>query len=149
MFGLKIFVRVQTFWRLPPVLPRNFCHPVWWYFYYDHRYPHYQNLNVIGFDLSELINFQDVPQRYGNADEQRPSWIFSTWRRWRLSLLGWWLKLWLGQGCWIRQGFLSAYVLNDKYEVKTWERKFRRRMSGLLGLAWSRRGGKQQCLQCQ
>ena len=27
MFGLKIFVRVQTFWRVPPVLPRNFCHP--------------------------------------------------------------------------------------------------------------------------
>ena len=25
MFGLKIFVRVQTF--RPPVLPRNFCHP--------------------------------------------------------------------------------------------------------------------------
>ena len=24
---LKIFVRVQTFWRVPPVLPRNFCHP--------------------------------------------------------------------------------------------------------------------------
>ena len=42
-------------------------------YYHDHRYPHYQNLNVIGFDLSELINFQDVPQRYGNADEQRPS----------------------------------------------------------------------------
>ena len=32
MFGLKIFVRVQTFWRVPPVLPRNFCHPVLkWY----------------------------------------------------------------------------------------------------------------------
>ena len=42
-------------------------------YYHDHRYPHYQNLYVIGFDLSELINFQDVPQRYGNADEQRPS----------------------------------------------------------------------------
>ena len=28
MFGLKIFVRVQTFRRVPPVLPRNFCHPV-------------------------------------------------------------------------------------------------------------------------
>ena len=27
MFGLHIFVRVQTFWRVPPVLPRNFCHP--------------------------------------------------------------------------------------------------------------------------
>ena len=27
MFGLKIFVRVQTFRRGPPVLPRNFCHP--------------------------------------------------------------------------------------------------------------------------
>ena len=27
MFGLKIFVRVQTFWRVPPVLPCNFCHP--------------------------------------------------------------------------------------------------------------------------
>ena len=27
MFGLKIFVRVQTFRRVPPVLPRNFCHP--------------------------------------------------------------------------------------------------------------------------
>ena len=27
MFGLKIFVRVQTFRRMPPVLPRNFCHP--------------------------------------------------------------------------------------------------------------------------
>ena len=26
-------------------------------YYHDHRYPHYQNLNVIGFDLSELINF--------------------------------------------------------------------------------------------
>ena len=26
MFGLKIFVRVQTFWRVPPVLPCNFCH---------------------------------------------------------------------------------------------------------------------------
>ena len=41
--------------------------------YHHHRYPHNQNLNVIGFDLSELINFQDVPQRYGNADEQRPT----------------------------------------------------------------------------
>ena len=29
MFRLKIFVRVQTFRRVPPVLPRNFCHPVW------------------------------------------------------------------------------------------------------------------------
>ena len=29
MFGLKIFVRVQTFRRMPPVLPRNFCHPDW------------------------------------------------------------------------------------------------------------------------
>ena len=27
MFRLKIFVRVQTFRRVPPVLPRNFCHP--------------------------------------------------------------------------------------------------------------------------
>ena len=27
MFGLKIFVRVQTFRRVPPVLLRNFCHP--------------------------------------------------------------------------------------------------------------------------
>ena len=27
MFGLKIFVRVQTFRWVPPVLPRNFCHP--------------------------------------------------------------------------------------------------------------------------
>ena len=27
MFGLKIFVRVQTFRRVPHVLPRNFCHP--------------------------------------------------------------------------------------------------------------------------
>ena len=27
MFGLEIFVRVQTFRRVPPVLPRNFCHP--------------------------------------------------------------------------------------------------------------------------
>ena len=27
MFGLNIFVRVQTFRRVPPVLPRNFCHP--------------------------------------------------------------------------------------------------------------------------
>ena len=36
MFGLKIFVRVQTFWRAPPVLPCNFCHPdAWklWYFF--------------------------------------------------------------------------------------------------------------------
>ena len=29
MFGLNIFVRVQTFWRVPPVLPCNFCHPSW------------------------------------------------------------------------------------------------------------------------
>ena len=28
MFGLKIFARVQTFRRVPPVLPRNFCQPV-------------------------------------------------------------------------------------------------------------------------
>ena len=28
MLGLKIFVRVQTFRRGPPVLPCNFCHPV-------------------------------------------------------------------------------------------------------------------------
>ena len=28
MFGLKIFVPVQTFRRVPPVLPCNFCHPV-------------------------------------------------------------------------------------------------------------------------
>ena len=27
MFGHKIFVRVQTFWRVPPVLPCNLCHP--------------------------------------------------------------------------------------------------------------------------
>ena len=27
MFGLKIFVRVQTFRRAPPVRPCNFCHP--------------------------------------------------------------------------------------------------------------------------
>ena len=27
MFGLKIFVRVQTFRRVSPVLPCNFCHP--------------------------------------------------------------------------------------------------------------------------
>ena len=27
MFRLKIFVRVQTFGRVPPMLPRNFCHP--------------------------------------------------------------------------------------------------------------------------
>ena len=27
MFGLKIFVRVQTFQRGPPVPPHNFCHP--------------------------------------------------------------------------------------------------------------------------
>ena len=27
MFGLKIFVRVQTFRQVPPVLPCNFCHP--------------------------------------------------------------------------------------------------------------------------
>ena len=27
MFGLKIFVRVQIFRRVPPVLPCNFCHP--------------------------------------------------------------------------------------------------------------------------
>ena len=27
MFGLKIFVRVQTFRRVPPVLPCNSCHP--------------------------------------------------------------------------------------------------------------------------
>ena len=26
-FRLNIFVRVQTFWRGPPVLPCNFCHP--------------------------------------------------------------------------------------------------------------------------
>ena len=27
MFGLKIFVRVQTFRQVPPVPPNNFCHP--------------------------------------------------------------------------------------------------------------------------
>ena len=27
MLGLKIFVRVQTFWRRPFALSRNFCHP--------------------------------------------------------------------------------------------------------------------------
>ena len=27
MFGLEIFVRVQTFRQVPPVLPCNFCHP--------------------------------------------------------------------------------------------------------------------------
>ena len=27
MFGLKIFIWVQTFRRVPPVLPFNFCHP--------------------------------------------------------------------------------------------------------------------------
>ena len=27
MFGFKIFVRVQTFRRVPPVLPCNFSHP--------------------------------------------------------------------------------------------------------------------------
>ena len=27
MFGFKIFVRVETFWRAPPVRPFNFCHP--------------------------------------------------------------------------------------------------------------------------
>ena len=27
MFGLKIFVLVQTFRRVPPMLPCNFCHP--------------------------------------------------------------------------------------------------------------------------
>ena len=27
MFGLEIFVRVQTFRRVPPVLPCSFCHP--------------------------------------------------------------------------------------------------------------------------
>ena len=30
MFGLKIFVRVQTFRRVPPVLPRSSCHPGVW-----------------------------------------------------------------------------------------------------------------------
>ena len=34
MFGLKIFLRVQTFRRVPPVLPRNFCHP-------DHHHHHH------------------------------------------------------------------------------------------------------------
>ena len=29
MFGLKTFVQIQTFRRVPPVLPRNFCHPDW------------------------------------------------------------------------------------------------------------------------
>ena len=33
MFGLKIFIRVQTFWRGPPVPPRNFCHPGSWAYY--------------------------------------------------------------------------------------------------------------------
>ena len=36
MLGLKVFVRVQTFRRAPPVLPCNFCHPdAWklWYFF--------------------------------------------------------------------------------------------------------------------
>ena len=32
MLGLKIFVRVQTFRRVPPVLPCNFCHPAISYF---------------------------------------------------------------------------------------------------------------------
>ena len=27
MFGLQILVKVQTFQRVPPVLPCNFCHP--------------------------------------------------------------------------------------------------------------------------
>ena len=27
MFWPKIFVRVQTFQRVPPLLPRNFCQP--------------------------------------------------------------------------------------------------------------------------
>ena len=27
MFRIKIFIWVQTFRRVPPVLPRNFCHP--------------------------------------------------------------------------------------------------------------------------
>ena len=33
MFGLKIFVRVQTFRRAPPVPPHNFCHPALIYIY--------------------------------------------------------------------------------------------------------------------
>ena len=42
MFGLKIFVRVQTFRRGPPVHPRNFCHsfshwPLTWPFW--HLFP--------------------------------------------------------------------------------------------------------------
>ena len=36
MFGLKIFV--QTFRRVPPVPPPNFCHP-------DHDHNHYYNHN--------------------------------------------------------------------------------------------------------
>ena len=38
MFGFKIFVRVQTFQRGPPVPLRNFCHP-------DPEYLDYDNTN--------------------------------------------------------------------------------------------------------
>ena len=37
MFGLKMFVQVQTFWWVPPVLPRNFCHPGSDFIFYSKR----------------------------------------------------------------------------------------------------------------
>ena len=39
MFGLKIFVRIQTFRRGLPVPPQNFCHPGTHCLFYDY-YPH-------------------------------------------------------------------------------------------------------------
>ena len=50
MFGLKIFVQVQTFRRVPPGLPHNFCHPAPWYIRYTQTdyLPDFRSLVGVG-----------------------------------------------------------------------------------------------------
>ena len=71
MFGLKIFVRVQTFRQVPPVLPRNFCHPAFWYVFHPYE-------SVLGFFPNESV--------LGFFNQM--TWIFFT--KWSETLISAW-----------------------------------------------------------
>ena len=57
MFGLKIYVRVQTFRRVPPVLPCNFCHPgPMWLFFEDPNSKLLYVVSVADVDAEERVD---------------------------------------------------------------------------------------------
>ena len=87
MFGLKIFVPVQTFRRVPPVLPRNFCHP-----------GVQKSLKHGQIAQEEHLKHMWKKHLHGETHEEPAEWAKCLWTSSVTGALGWGPRWW--RECW-------------------------------------------------